>query len=155
MSRPQLNNTRVFSVGLGARRQELRRDDKIFHNEVRALRSHEDYTIGRDTSISFFVAGKKTTEANGATRFIPRSHLWAKTTPPNEDLERCVLMSAFVLAEVYAGPKNGALHFKLLSFSLLRMSNMSNKSAGFTCDVCQRTFKRKDHLSRHRVQRMW
>ncbi|KAJ5377263.1 uncharacterized protein N7496_004672 [Penicillium cataractarum] len=86
VSKPQLNNTIVFSIGPGARRQELHRDDMIFHNELAELASHEDYTIGRDTNIGFFVAGKKTTKANGATRFIPRSHLWAKTTPPNEDL---------------------------------------------------------------------
>lgn len=86
VSHPQLNNTIVFSIGPGARRQELHRDDMIFHNELTELSSHEDYRIGRDTNIGFFVAGKKTTKANGATRFIPRSHLWAKTTPPNEDL---------------------------------------------------------------------
>jgi ectoine hydroxylase-related dioxygenase (phytanoyl-CoA dioxygenase family) len=86
VSKPQLNNTIVFSIGPGARRQELHRDDMNWHNELPALASHEDYTIGRDIDIGFFVAGKKTTKANGATRFIPRSHLWAKTQPPNEDL---------------------------------------------------------------------
>ncbi|RAH71416.1 phytanoyl-CoA dioxygenase family protein [Aspergillus aculeatinus CBS 121060] len=86
VSHPQLNNTIVFSIGPGARRQELHRDDMMFHNELTELASHADYKIGRDTNIGFFVAGKETTRANGATRFIPRSHLWAKTTPPNEDL---------------------------------------------------------------------
>ncbi|KAF2792441.1 phytanoyl-dioxygenase family protein [Melanomma pulvis-pyrius CBS 109.77] len=86
VSRPQLNNTIVFSIGPGARRQELHRDDMNWHNELPTLASHEDYEVGRDAAIGFFVAGKKTTKANGATRFIPRSHLWAKTQPPNEDL---------------------------------------------------------------------
>ncbi|KAH0845016.1 hypothetical protein AYO21_04062 [Fonsecaea monophora] len=83
---PQVNNTIVFSIAPGAKRQELHRDDMNYHNELPALASHTDYTIGRDCAVGLFVAGKKTTRANGATRFIPRSHLWAKTQPPNEDL---------------------------------------------------------------------
>jgi ectoine hydroxylase-related dioxygenase (phytanoyl-CoA dioxygenase family) len=86
VSKPQLNNTIVFSIGPGARRQELHRDDMNSHNELPALESPEEYKVGRDTAIGFFVAGRKTTKANGATRFIPRSHLWAKMQPPNEDL---------------------------------------------------------------------
>ena len=31
----------------------------------------ESYKYGRDKSIGFFMAGKKTTKANGATRFLP------------------------------------------------------------------------------------
>lgn len=71
ISEPQLSNTIVFSIGPGARRQELHRDDSIHHNHLCELRSHHDYRIGRDTSAGLFVAGKKTTRANGATRFIP------------------------------------------------------------------------------------
>jgi ectoine hydroxylase-related dioxygenase (phytanoyl-CoA dioxygenase family) len=79
VSKPQLNNTIVFSIGPGARRQELHRDCMNWHNEPTALASHEDYTVGRDAAIGFFVAGKRTTKANGATRFIPRSHLWGNS----------------------------------------------------------------------------
>jgi ectoine hydroxylase-related dioxygenase (phytanoyl-CoA dioxygenase family) len=86
VSHPQLGNTIVFSIGPGAKRQELHRDDMISHNELTPLASYEDYVIGRDNAIGFFVAGKNTTRANGATRFIPRSHLWAKKQPPSEDL---------------------------------------------------------------------
>ncbi|ETS81351.1 hypothetical protein PFICI_06353 [Pestalotiopsis fici W106-1] len=32
----------------------------------------------------------KTTKANGATRFIPGSHLWDYTTPPPENNDSCV-----------------------------------------------------------------
>ncbi|KAH0841996.1 phytanoyl-CoA dioxygenase family protein [Fonsecaea pedrosoi] len=66
VSRPQLNNTIVFSIGPGARDQALHRDDAT-------AATHE---IGRDAGIGFFIAGKKTTKRNGATRFIPGSHLW-------------------------------------------------------------------------------
>lgn len=86
VSPPQVNNTIVFSIAPGARRQELHRDDMNWHNELPALSSPKDYKIGRDCGLGLFVAGQKTTKQNGATRFIPRSHLWAKTQPPNEEL---------------------------------------------------------------------
>lgn len=85
-SKPQLSNTAVLSIGPNARRQELHRDDMNSHNELPSLLSHEHYKIGRDTAVGFFVAGKRVTKANGATRFIPRSHLWSTSQPPCEDL---------------------------------------------------------------------
>lgn len=84
-SKPQLNNTIVFSIGPGARNQELHRDDMIHHNYLTAI-SPSEYKVGRDTGIGLFVAGKKSTKANGATRFIPGSHLWDSLEPPDEDL---------------------------------------------------------------------
>ncbi|KAK4225457.1 phytanoyl dioxygenase family [Podospora fimiseda] len=84
-SPPQLNNTIVFSIGPGARKQELHRDDMIHHNYHTAI-TPDEYNMGRETGIGFFVAAKKTTMANGATRFIPGSHLWDGMEPPNEDL---------------------------------------------------------------------
>lgn len=85
ISRPQLNNTIVFSINPGARAQELHRDDMIHHNVLTAITA-DQYEIGRDTGIGWFVAGKKTTKANGATRFIPGSHLWDQMEPPREEL---------------------------------------------------------------------
>ncbi|KAM7193160.1 phytanoyl dioxygenase family [Naviculisporaceae sp. PSN 640] len=85
VSHPQLNNTIVFSIGPGARAQELHRDDMIHHNMLKAINADE-WTPDRETGIGFFIAGKKTTKANGATRFIPGSHLWDTLTPPDEDL---------------------------------------------------------------------
>ncbi|CAP64780.1 uncharacterized protein PODANS_5_3360 [Podospora anserina S mat+] len=85
ISRPQLNNTIVFSINPGARAQELHRDDMIHHNVLTAITT-DQYKIGRDTGIGWFVAGKKTTKANGATRFIPGSHLWDQMEPPREEL---------------------------------------------------------------------
>ncbi|OCT52525.1 phytanoyl-CoA dioxygenase family protein [Cladophialophora carrionii] len=83
VSRPQLNNTIVFSIGPGARDQALHRDDAIHHVYHPAAATHE---IGRDAGIGFFVAGKKTTRRNGATRFIPGSHLWDYAAgPPREE----------------------------------------------------------------------
>jgi ectoine hydroxylase-related dioxygenase (phytanoyl-CoA dioxygenase family) len=82
MSKPQLNNTIVFSISPGARDQALHRDDPIHHVYHPAAASH---ALGRDSGVGFFVAGKKTTRANGATRFIPGSHLWDYSVgPPRE-----------------------------------------------------------------------
>lgn len=81
----QLNNTIIFSINPGARAQDLHRDDMIHHNTPKSMRA-EDYRIGQDTGVGFFVAAKKSTKANGATRFIPGSHLWACETPPDESL---------------------------------------------------------------------
>ncbi|KAL4949051.1 hypothetical protein BDW69DRAFT_198403 [Aspergillus filifer] len=85
VSRPQLNNTVIFSVNPGARAQALHRDDMIHHNKPVSMR-FEDYQIGQDVGIGYFIAAKKSTKANGATRFIPGSHLWALETPPDESL---------------------------------------------------------------------
>lgn len=86
VSEPQLSNTIVFSIGPGAKRQELHRDDSIHHNRLPELKSYHDYRIGRDTSVGLFIAGKKTTRRNGATRFVPGSHLWGEERCPDEEL---------------------------------------------------------------------
>lgn len=84
ISKPQINATTVFSIGPGARAQDLHRDDIIHHNKnVRTTAS--EYKYGRDTAIGIFVAGKKTTRQNGATRFVPGSHLQASEEPPVEE----------------------------------------------------------------------
>ena len=82
VSDPQLNNTVVFSIGPGAKAQVLHRDDIIHHNYHGAAASH---TLGRDTGLGFFVAGKKSSRQNGATRFVPGSHLWDYAVPPPDE----------------------------------------------------------------------
>lgn len=59
---------------------------RIHHNSPLPAILSEDYNSRRDTGINFFVAGRRTTQANGATRFIPGSHLWASETTPDESL---------------------------------------------------------------------
>ncbi|KAK3387943.1 phytanoyl-CoA dioxygenase family protein [Podospora didyma] len=106
-SPPQLNNTIVFSINPGARNQELHRDDMLHHNHALTAITPEEYKIGRDTGIGFFVAGKKATKANGATRFIPGSHLWDQSEPPNEELAFHAEMNAgdafMMLSSCYHG----------------------------------------------------
>ncbi|KAK4704601.1 hypothetical protein P7C70_g1606, partial [Phenoliferia sp. Uapishka_3] len=45
---------------------------------------------GLDVAIGFFLAGKKTSKANGATRFIPGSHLWPHEKLGGHHEEDCV-----------------------------------------------------------------
>ncbi|EXJ95343.1 hypothetical protein A1O1_00463 [Capronia coronata CBS 617.96] len=85
VSKPQLMNTTVFSIGPGATAQPLHRDDGIHHRIPKAIDSYPA-DLKRDTSLGFLVAGKKATKENGATRFIPGSHLWAHEQPPDESL---------------------------------------------------------------------
>ena len=48
------------------------------------------YEIGRDTGVAIFMALTPTTKANGATRFIPGSHLWDYNRAPPDDNESSV-----------------------------------------------------------------
>ncbi|KAB5549603.1 phytanoyl-dioxygenase family protein [Coniochaeta sp. 2T2.1] len=84
-SPPWITNTIIFSVQPGSATQDLHRDDVISHNPCRR-KTAEQYTQGQDTAIGFFVAAKPSTKKNGATRFIPGSHLWENDTPPDEKL---------------------------------------------------------------------
>ncbi|KAL8950905.1 MAG: hypothetical protein Q9222_003083 [Ikaeria aurantiellina] len=82
-SKPQLNNTSVFRIRPGASAQSLHRDDIICHVHHPAALSHQ---LGRDYGIGLFVAGTRSTRRNGATRFIPGSHLWDYGERPQEEL---------------------------------------------------------------------
>ncbi len=98
MSKPQLNNTVVFSVGPGSKAQVLHRDDIIHHTYHAAAAEH---TLGRDNGVGFFVAGKRSTRHNGATRFVPGSHLWDYGVPPPAD--EAAAGGAVVYAELEPG----------------------------------------------------
>ncbi|RVX73379.1 hypothetical protein B0A52_03021 [Exophiala mesophila] len=86
VSKPQLNTSIIFSIGPGAKAQALHRDDMIHHNYPLTAITPAEHTFRREAGIGFFIAGKTATKANGATRFIPGSHLWSSETPPDEDL---------------------------------------------------------------------
>ena len=74
VSKPQVNSTLAVSICPGARAQGLHRDDSLHHN-VNPRVTAEQYNTARETAVGLFVAETKTTKANGATRFIPGSHL--------------------------------------------------------------------------------
>lgn len=83
VSKPQLANSIVFSIRPGADNQDLHRDDYIYHNKHKTC-TPEEFTWDRESNIGLFVAGTKTTKLNGATRFIPKSHLTGLDVPPVE-----------------------------------------------------------------------
>lgn len=82
--KPILDATTCFSVGPGAGNQPLHRDDSLHHNVLSEIATAEAYEVGRDEIVALFIAGTNTTEANGATRLIPRSHLWGMDAMPQE-----------------------------------------------------------------------
>jgi ectoine hydroxylase-related dioxygenase (phytanoyl-CoA dioxygenase family) len=85
VSDPQLNNSICFSIAPGAWAQPLHRDSWCHHTYEEEVAVYPD-NYNRDVGIGWFVAGKPATTMNGATRFIPGSHLWSKDRPPQEEL---------------------------------------------------------------------
>ncbi|EXJ79511.1 hypothetical protein A1O1_08775 [Capronia coronata CBS 617.96] len=85
---PQLNLSSVVSVRPGSKDQPLHRDDMTHLVVNPALDAYPDDLVSnrRDSALGLFVAGTKTTKENGATRFIPGSHLWAHERAPDESL---------------------------------------------------------------------
>ncbi|KAL8764274.1 MAG: hypothetical protein Q9194_007133 [Teloschistes cf. exilis] len=80
---PILSAAATLDIGPGAKAQDLHRDDFIWqqtHSETRTM-----YTLGSDVGMGLLVAGVKTSAANGATLFVPGSHLWAHSRLPKAE----------------------------------------------------------------------
>ncbi|KAK5124767.1 hypothetical protein LTR85_001480 [Meristemomyces frigidus] len=89
VSPPQVNNTIAFSVRPGdSFDQPLHRDDDIHYADRPRVEAYPERTNSREYGIGFFVAGTRTTKENGATRFIPGSHLEETIHPPDEAFAR-------------------------------------------------------------------
>jgi ectoine hydroxylase-related dioxygenase (phytanoyl-CoA dioxygenase family) len=84
-SKPQIMNTVCFSINPGAHAQPLHRDDWCYQVVAQKADKYPD-DLQRDTGIGWFVAGKDATFENGATRFIPGSHLWEHGREPDDNL---------------------------------------------------------------------
>ena len=54
------------------------------HTEVSEWVDERDLNT-RESAVGLFIAGSKATKANGATRFVPGSHLWGNDHLPVED----------------------------------------------------------------------
>lgn len=112
----------IFEVGPGMHAQDLHRDDGIWYNPFPAIKP-EEYQFGRDVSISFFVAGTRTTVANGATKVIPGSHLSAADSQPDPsqvvDAELDAGDAFFMLSSCYHGAgENSTIDEKRLVYAL-------------------------------------
>ncbi|KAI5867541.1 phytanoyl-dioxygenase family protein [Durotheca rogersii] len=104
--KPIVAMSSIFEVGPGMHMQDLHRDDAIWYTSRPAIEASQ-YKFGRDTTISFFIAGSRTTRANGATRVVPGSHLQRSDERPNQsqaiDAELDAGDAFFMLSSVYHG----------------------------------------------------
>ncbi|CDK28030.1 unnamed protein product [Kuraishia capsulata CBS 1993] len=103
-SAPQHNSCITFKIGPGAPDQVLHRDDMLHHN----IRKHMDvYEYGTETALGSVLALSNTSKANGATRFVPGSHLWSHMRKPTASEAVYAEMSKgdcfFMLASCYHG----------------------------------------------------
>lgn len=122
MEKPIVAMTSIFEVGPGMHVQDLHKDDAIWYNKSPEIRP-EDYEFGRDYSISFFVAGTRTTRANGATRVVPGSHLTKHDAQPDPsqavDAELDAGDAFFMLSSCYHGAgENSTVDEKRLVYAL-------------------------------------
>lgn len=84
-STPQINAAIAIRNSPGNEPQKLHRDDMGLHHALPSI-SADEYKPGRDAAVGIFVAATRTTRENGATRFIPGSHLWDTSRRPDESL---------------------------------------------------------------------
>lgn len=120
--KPIVAMSSIFEVGPGMHAQDLHRDDSIWYNKQPAIKP-EEYEFGRDSSISFFVAGTRTTKANGATKVVPGSHLTRFDAQPNPALTVDAELDAgdafFMLSSTYHGAgENSTENEKRLVYAL-------------------------------------
>ena len=78
VSRPYVHSAVASRIGPGAHAQPLHRDDYIHHTIHKEVPApwDDERDMGKETAIGLFVAGVKARFENGATKFIPGSHLW-------------------------------------------------------------------------------
>lgn len=74
---PLLSISLSFHVSYGAPRQRLHRDDSIH-----VIDHSKAFELQRVSQFACLVAGCKTTQANGATMFVPGSHRWDAVRQP-------------------------------------------------------------------------
>ncbi|KAK5181863.1 hypothetical protein LTR44_006063 [Exophiala sp. CCFEE 6388] len=80
VSDPQVSATGALVLGPGSKPQDFHRDDHVWHQGPR--KAVTEYADGRDAQLSVLIAATKATEENGATRIIPKSHLWDDEREP-------------------------------------------------------------------------
>ncbi|KAF1992253.1 hypothetical protein K402DRAFT_366325 [Aulographum hederae CBS 113979] len=78
---PLLSISMTFYIGYGAPRQRLHRDDNI-HG---VKHGQKPFQLNKASQFACLVAGCKTTRENGATMFVPGSHLWDDDRRPRTD----------------------------------------------------------------------
>jgi ectoine hydroxylase-related dioxygenase (phytanoyl-CoA dioxygenase family) len=79
---PILSASSTLDIGPGMSAQSLHRDDFIWQQRHTAQATYE---VGADMGLGILVAGIDTTVENGATVFVPGSHLWDHERLPKEN----------------------------------------------------------------------
>ncbi|KAL9602565.1 MAG: hypothetical protein Q9219_001709 [cf. Caloplaca sp. 3 TL-2023] len=107
-----LSASTTLEITPGVEAQTLHRDDFIWQHEHRA--QSEGYEAGSDFGMGLLIPGVATTEGNGATLFIPKSHLWDDSRLPQVEEVRSAEMAVgeafmFLASTVHAGGKNRTL----------------------------------------------
>ncbi|OCF62239.1 hypothetical protein L486_01907 [Kwoniella mangroviensis CBS 10435] len=77
--KPEINLCGLLEIHPGGQRQDLHRDDALFHQKVAGT---EEWTPRREHSIVTLLALSKVTAVNGGTLVIPESHLKGDDIPP-------------------------------------------------------------------------
>ncbi|KAH8432831.1 phytanoyl-CoA dioxygenase family protein [Aspergillus melleus] len=113
VSKPYAMSCTAMEIGPGGKAQPLHRDSFVNHNILSEIDVWDDARdANRESAVGMMVGGCKVTKENGATQFIPGSHLWDsnRQTPPL--LKDCAFAEmekgdAFLMmASVYHGGGN-------------------------------------------------
>ncbi|KAL8701870.1 MAG: hypothetical protein Q9224_000306 [Gallowayella concinna] len=107
-----LSASATLDIGPGMQAQDLHRDDFIWQQTHTA--HSEGYKLGSDVGMGLLVPGVRTTRENGATLFVPASHLWDHTRRPQALEAVAVEMDVgeaflFLASTVHAGGANSTL----------------------------------------------
>ncbi|KAL8884512.1 MAG: hypothetical protein Q9192_006830 [Flavoplaca navasiana] len=108
---PILSSAATMQISPGEKAQDLHRDDFIWQRTHNNTTTGGNYKTASETSLGIIVAGSETTAANGATVFIPKSHLWDHSRRPEAEETQYAEMSvgeAFVFlgSTVHGGGTN-------------------------------------------------
>ncbi|KAL8819804.1 MAG: hypothetical protein Q9223_001841 [Gallowayella weberi] len=107
-----LSASATLDIGPGVQAQDLHRDDFIWQQTHTA--QGEGYKLGSDVGMGLLVPGVRTTRENGATLFVPASHLWGHSRRPQAQEAVAVEMDVgeaflFLASTVHAGGANSTL----------------------------------------------
>ncbi|KAM0798055.1 hypothetical protein BDR22DRAFT_823851 [Usnea florida] len=110
---PILSASATLDISPGVKAQGLHRDDWIWQQAH--LQEQKRYLPGSDFGMGLLVPGVKTTAANGATLFVPGSHLWAHSRLPKTEEAVAAEMDVgeafvFLASVVHAGGANTTEH---------------------------------------------
>ncbi|KAL8802059.1 MAG: hypothetical protein Q9182_004072 [Xanthomendoza sp. 2 TL-2023] len=139
-----LSASATLDIGPGVQAQDLHRDDFIWQQTHRA--QSEGYKLGSDVGMGLLVPGVRTRRENGATLFVPASHLWDHSRRPQVQEAVAVEMDVgeaflFLASTVHAGGANSTSegrpenqHMWFTKEEVRTWSSAAQKQAGYLLD---------------------